>query len=141
MQSVHYNTVSNDSYRMDVRDIHEQLVDKIDLLEGRDKVIMTMYLEQGFSMSEIAELVGVTASSMTRRIKKIASRLILAQVCFNNRYIFELKELEVIAVHLLRGLSLKQSASECGCSYYFARKANKKVKELKDQVFADNERM
>jgi transposase-like protein len=118
---------------MDIRSVHEQLADKIDLLEGRDKVIMAMYLEQGFSMSEIARLVGVTASSMTRRIKKIASRLALAQVCFNNRDIFELKELEVIAVHLLRGLSLKQSASECNCSYYLARKANNKVKDLKEQ--------
>jgi len=138
MQLIHPNTVSNDRRRLDIRSSIEQLAEKIDLLEGRDKVIMTMYLDQGFSMSEIARLVGISASSMTRRIKKIARRLVLAEVCFNNRYIFETRELEVICYHLLRGVSLKKSASRCGCSYYLARKAYKKVKYLKKQICENN---
>jgi transposase-like protein len=137
MQSIHSNVIADKEKQFDMRGMFEQLSEKVDLLEGRDKIIMTMYLEQKISMTEIAKLVGITAGNMTRRIKRIARRLILAEACFKNRHLFTPKELEIISEYLLRGSSLKETAENCCCTYYLARKASKKVKIIKDEIFKE----
>ena len=58
---------------------HLEMIDLLrhrkDLLDGQDKVFMTMYLENGNSFRQISRLLGVSEATISRRIQKLTKHL------------------------------------------------------------------
>ena len=44
---------------------------RLNLLKGKEKIIMTMYLEKGNSIRQIARLMGVNEMKVSRKIQKL----------------------------------------------------------------------
>lgn len=105
---------------------------RITLLEGRDRLIMKMYYENGVSATQIAALMGVSTSTVSRRIKTLSRRLVgdKYQNCTRNSHRLSSEELEIARDHFIRGLSLRSIAAEQGCSFYRIREIVRKIKLL-----------
>src|SRR4030042_6320419 len=76
MKRIHKNIAEQTN---DVKDRHrggiELLRSRLNLLSGTDKLLMTMYIEHGNSIRQIARIRGVTETSVARRIRAITKRL------------------------------------------------------------------
>jgi hypothetical protein len=106
----------------DYRRAGELLRDRLHLLSGRDKILMSMYLD-GQRISELAALLGVSTSALRRKLKKLAAAL-SGQKCtdyllaLRNRDKFSSLELAIARDRLIRGLSIKRIARRRKTTYY-----------------------
>jgi len=129
-----YNNISQKSLqaRNEVRDRIDLLRSRIALLTGKDRLLMTMYLDNANTFRQMARLAGVNEANIARRIHKIIKRLIDGEyiTCLRNREIFSNAEMVIAKQYLLLGWSIRKIASEQGCSYYYARKSLKKIQRL-----------
>ncbi len=107
----------------------EILVSRLFLLRGKDKIIMTMYLEKGISYRKIAILLGINPSSVSRKIKKLKHFLTngIYVSCLKNMDQLTSGEMEIAYDHFLKGLTIKQIARKRKTSYY---KIRQKIKEI-----------
>ena len=53
------------------RDEIELLRGRLKLLTGKDRILMTMYMEKGISIRQIARLLGTTETKIARRIPRM----------------------------------------------------------------------
>ena len=113
--------------------------DRIDLLRGRaqllsgkDKLLMKMYLDNGNTFSQMARLAGVNEVTIARRIHRVTQRLIDSQyiMCLRNRDKFSKNELVIAKDYFLAGLSMKKIADKNHSSFYGVRKTLKKIEKL-----------
>jgi len=129
-----HNNISQKSLqaRNEVRDRIDLLRSRIALLTGKDRLLMTMYLDNANTFRQMARLAGVNEANIARRIHKIIKRLIDGEyiTCLRNREIFSNAEMVIAKQYLLLGWSIRKIASEQGCSYYYARKSLKKIQRL-----------
>jgi predicted DNA-binding protein YlxM (UPF0122 family) len=97
---------------------------RLGLLSGRDKVLMTMHVENGISFRQIARLRGVSERSVARRIHQIAERLTDGEylMCVRNRDKLSQRQIAVARDFFLTGLSMTQIAGKRGMSLYAVRK-------------------
>ena len=111
------------------RDKIELLRRRISLLEGRDRLLMSMYFEKGNSCYQIAKLLGVCESTISRRIRKLISQLTGKpfEIYRQHRKKFEPQQKPVAADHFLLGLSIGQIASRHNCSIYKVRTILKQI--------------
>jgi len=102
------------------------------LLTGEDRLLMTLYLEDGHSFRQIGRLIGANPTTIARRVRKITRRLVdeTYSVCLENRSAFTGPELAIIRDYFLRGLSFAQIGREHGTSYYRARTTVLKARKL-----------
>jgi predicted DNA-binding protein YlxM (UPF0122 family) len=131
MQKLHANISYDEAARKEeYRNRIEVLKNRVSLLVGRDKVLMTMYLENGNSFYQMAQLAGVSESTIARRIHKLTRRLIDGKymTCLRNREKFTKREMDIAADYFLRGLSLKKIAAKRGWSYYSVYESMKKIR-------------
>ena len=118
----------------DVADEHletrKQSRDEIDLLRSRlvlldikDKVLMTMYLENGNSFRQIARLLGVSEATISRRVRALSRRLTDGVYidCLRNRRLFTKQQMDVAKDYFLTGLSMRQIAANRACNYHEVR--------------------
>jgi predicted DNA-binding protein YlxM (UPF0122 family) len=142
MDTIH-NNISQDSLqaRNEVRDRIDLLRSRVKLLTGRDRLLMTMYLDNANTFRQMARLAGVNEANIARRIHKIIKRLINGEyiTCLRNRHIFSGTEMLIAKQYFLLGLSIRKIATEQSCSYYRARESLKKIQRLV-QVIKTNER-
>ena len=76
MQAIHSNVPESSLAEKNVyRDRIEQLGSRVSLLSGKDRLLMTMYLKNGNSFRQLAQLAGVSETNIARRIHKIIKRL------------------------------------------------------------------
>ena len=133
MKYIHENItqVSKEGKRQ-CRDSVELLRKRLSLLDGRDKVLMTMYLENGNSFRQIARLTGSNTASVARRVHKLTERLIDGEyiTCLRNRDRFTQTEMEIAKDYFLMGSSIRKIAARQSCSYYFVRQSLKKIQRL-----------
>ena len=110
----------------------ERLEDRLGLLSGKDKVLMTMYLVNGSSFRQIARLRGVSETSVARRIHQICQRLTEGEylMCVRNRDKLTQRQMTVARDYFLTGLSMKQIAEKKGMSLYAVRKALVDIRNL-----------
>ncbi len=96
------------------------LLSRLDLLEGRAKVMMKMHFENGSSFRQIARLIGVSETSVARRIRRISSRLLDGQyiTCLRNRDKLTTRQMSVAKDYFLRGLSQSKIAETKRWSLY-----------------------
>lgn len=107
----------------------ELLVSRVELLSGMDKVLMTMYLVNGNSFRQIAQLMGVNESNVSRRIRRLIKRISDGGyiTCLRNRERFSREELDIAREYFLFGWSMKRIARERGMTFYRARKMVKRI--------------
>jgi predicted DNA-binding protein YlxM (UPF0122 family) len=133
MRKVHENIPqSSVKARTKYRDRIDLLRSRVGLLTGKDKVLMTMYMENGNSFRQMARLSGVNEVSIARRIHKVTKRLINGEyiTCLRNRDRFDKNELDVAKDYFLVGLSMKKIAKKRDSTYYCVRKALKKIQGI-----------
>ena len=114
------------------RDRIDLLRSRVNLLTGKDKLLMTMYLENSNSFRQMARLAGVNETSIARRIHKVTKRLIDGEyiTCLRNRDKFSKTEMAVAKDYFLLGLSMKKIAVKRRWSYYRVRETLKKIQRL-----------
>ncbi|MHC4462436.1 MAG: hypothetical protein ACYS6W_01510 [Planctomycetota bacterium] len=105
---------------------------RVNLLTGKDKLLMTMYLENSNSFRQMARLAGVNETSIARRIYKVTKRLIDGEyiTCLRNRDKFSKREMAIAKDYFLLGLSMRKIAGKRRWSYYHVRKTLKKIQRL-----------
>ncbi|MFB0555947.1 MAG: AsnC family protein [Phycisphaerae bacterium] len=119
------------------RDEIDLLRGRLNLLNGKDKVLMTMYLENGNSFRQIARLTGISDTSIARRINRLTKRLLDSQyiVCLRNRDKFTREQMTIAKDYFLTGLSIRKIALKRHRSFYRVRETMKKIQSiLKDNV-------
>lgn len=114
------------------RETVELLRNRINLLEGLEKVLMKMYLENGNSVWQMARLTGVSETTMARRIRKMTERLMDGQYvnCLRRRSEFTKTELAIAKDYFLMGISMRRIAANRRSTYYFVRKTLRKIRDL-----------
>ncbi len=114
------------------RETMELLRSRIDLLTGTDRTLVMMYLENGNSVRQIAELAGLQTSTVARRIHRIVERLHdeTFLLCLKQRDCFSEIELAIVKDYFVLGLSARRISSNRNVSYYRARAAIRKARQL-----------
>ena len=118
--------------RVVYRDRIELLRSRVNLLGSKDRLLMTMYLENGNSFYQIGKLAGVSETTIARRIDRLTKKLIEGEyiICLRNREKFTRSELAVVRDHFLMGMSLKKIAKKRRRTFYQVRQMMKKIKRL-----------
>ena len=117
----------------------ELLHERIALLAGSDKAMMTMYMEKGISVRQIARLLGTTESRIARRIRKLTANLIDGEYleCLRTRERFTRNQLDIARDYFLSGMSIRIIAARRRRSCYYIRKV---VSNIHEQVHANKNR-
>ena len=110
----------------------ERLSSRVDLLTGKDKLLMTMYIRNGNSFRQMARLAGVNEAHIARRIRKIMKRLLDGKyiTCLRNRDQFTTTEMTISKDYFLLGLSIKKITAKRHFSYYRVRQTLQKIKAV-----------
>jgi predicted DNA-binding protein YlxM (UPF0122 family) len=133
MESMHENVTKVEvKARKRCRDRIDMLKSRVELLTGKDRVLMTMYLKYGNTFYQMARLAGVNEANVARRIYRVTKRLIDGEyiTCLRNRDKFSEVEMAIAKDYFLRGLSIKKIASRRKLSYYRVREILKKIQSL-----------
>jgi len=133
MQTFHKN-IRPDSVRArnSYRDMIDLLRSRVGLLIGKDKLLMTMYLNNGNSFRQMARLLGVNETTVARRIRKITKRLLDGEyvICLRHRKKFTGIELAIAREHFLAGMSIRKIAARRKTTYYNVHATIKKVRRV-----------
>jgi predicted DNA-binding protein YlxM (UPF0122 family) len=105
---------------------------RLSILSGEDKVLMTMYWENGNSLRQISKLAGVSRATIARRISKLTERLVEGQFidCLRYRNKFTHSEMTIAKDYFLLSLSMKKIADKRHLSFYHVRKSLEKIQQL-----------
>ena len=114
------------------RDEIDLLRGRLNLLNGKDKVLLTMYLENGNSFRQIARLTGISDTSIARRINRLTKRLLDSQyiICLRNRDKFTREQMTIAKDYFLTGLSIRKIAMKRHRSFYHVRETMKKIQSI-----------
>ena len=133
MRKIHTN-ISNKTLEAKnrYRDEIDLLRGRLNLLNGKDKVLMTMYLENGNSFRQIARLTGISDTSIARRINRLTKRLLDSQyiICLRNRDKLTREQMAITKDYFLRGLSIRKIAAKRQRSFYHIRETMKKIQSI-----------
>ena len=133
MESIHENVTKVEvKARKRCRDRIDMLKSRVELLTGKDRLLMTMYLRNGNTFYQMARLTGVNEANVARRIYRVTKRLIDGEyiTCLRNRDKFTEAEMVVAKDYFIRGLSIKKIAGRRKLSYYRVREILKKIQSL-----------
>ncbi|MFH1614663.1 MAG: hypothetical protein ABIG61_06240 [Planctomycetota bacterium] len=114
------------------RDRLEVLRSRMDLLSGRDKVLMEMYFERGASFRQLAMIAGLNEVTIARQIRKLVRRLLDGDyiTCLRRQEHLTPFELKVACDHMLGGLSQKRIAEKQDCTIYRVRATLKRLEHI-----------
>lgn len=124
MKRIHKNIAAQ---TIDVKGLHrgriEVLRSRLNLLTGVDKLLMTMYIQHGNSIRQIARIRGATETSIARRIRAISKRLADGPYieCLRCRDKLTDLQLAIAKDYYLMGLSMRQISARRRWSYYRVR--------------------
>jgi predicted DNA-binding protein YlxM (UPF0122 family) len=133
MNKIHENIPKGSvKARVEHHDRIDLLRSRVGLLTGKDKMLMTMYMENGNSFRQMARLAGVNEARIARRIHKVTERLMNGEyiTCLRNRDKFDKGEFDIAKDYLLAGLSMKKIARRRNRTYYGVRKTLKKIQGI-----------
>ncbi len=102
------------------RDQVELLRGRLNLLDGREKVMMVMHVENGNSFRQIARLLGLSESTVARKIHRLGRRLVDSEYigCFRNRDKLTKGQMAIARDYFLKGLSKREIAQKKRWSRY-----------------------
>jgi len=133
MERIHANiSQSTLGGKNEYRDRIDLLRSRAEMLVGKDKILMTMYLKNGNSFRQMARLVGVNETTISRRIHRVIKRLVDGEyiTCLRNRDKFTKAEMDVAKDYFLLGMSIRKIANKHHISYYRVRETLKKIQSL-----------
>ena len=129
-----YENISHRTSKIkkEYRDRIDLLRNRVSMLTGKDKLLMTMYLSNSNSFRQMARLAGVSEASIARRIRKVTKRLIDGKyiTCLRNRDKLTRGEMAVAKDYYLLGLSQRKIAIKRNHSVYRIRKILKRIQQL-----------
>ena len=110
----------------------ETLKARSEMLSGKDKVLMQMYLEEGSSFSEMARLMGVNEATISRRVRKLTRRLLCGEyiTCLRSRRLLSGLEQTIAKDYFLQGRSQEEIAQKMGITVYQVRKTLRMLRTL-----------
>jgi len=131
MKRIHDNIPGELALRQLSRDRIDLLRNRIQLLTGDDRIIMTMYLENSNSFRQIAKLTGVNESTVARRINKITKRLLDGYfiLCLRNRDRLSSIELKIAKEFFVNALPMTKIAEKKKISYHLVRTSVRNIKK------------
>lgn len=102
---------------------------RLGMLEGRDRILMTMYWEKGSSLTQIGKLAGINRASLARRLNKITERLMEGKYidCIRSIERFTPEQIDVAKDYYLTGLSIRKIARRRKISFYQVRKTIRNI--------------
>jgi predicted DNA-binding protein YlxM (UPF0122 family) len=105
---------------------------RLHLLDKDDRLLMTVYLENGNNTRQISRLTGLSRTSIARRINILTTRLLSGGfiTCLRNRRKFNKHQMAIARDYFLTGLSVKKIASKRRCSRYRVTETIKKIKSI-----------
>jgi len=105
---------------------------RAEILTGKDKALMQMYLENGSTFSQMARLAGVNEATIARRIHKLSHRLLDSEyiTCLRHREHFSPLEQAIARDYFIEGLSQKAIALKRNTTVYRIRKGLNKIQEF-----------
>ncbi|MHC4543521.1 MAG: helix-turn-helix domain-containing protein [Planctomycetota bacterium] len=114
------------------RDRVDLIRQRLSMLSGEDKLLMTMYWENGNTFRQIGRLAGVSRLSIARRIHKLTERLMEGKyiTCLRYRDRFTVREMAIAKDHFLQGISMKKIADKRRVSFYHVRKTLERIQQL-----------
>jgi len=114
------------------RDRMEALGGRLNLLSGADKVLMTMYVQNGNSFRQIACIRGVSETSIARRIRTIVQRLTNSEYirCVRNSDKLTVDQMGIAKDFFLMGQPMSKIARTRGTSVYVIRRALLDIRDL-----------
>jgi transposase-like protein len=114
----------------DRRRAGEILWSRMHLLTGEDRALLQMYLERGSTFCQMARLMGVSPTSVARKVRRIIRRLLddTYALCMANRDDFTGRELALIKDYFVRGLSMARISGEHDVTFYRVRAAVAKAR-------------
>ena len=133
MRRVHENISEQaNQNKIQYRDRIDLLGSRVELLSGKDRLLMEMYVNNGNTFRQMARLMEVNEVTVARRIHRLIKRLIDGEYifCLRNRERFSDDEMEIARCYFLRGLAMKKIARETGISYYRVRQVLKKIQAI-----------
>jgi len=121
-------------------DIINLLLSRVNMLTGKDKVLVKMFLENGTSYRQMARLTGTDHTTISRRMQRIISRLIDSKYlnCRQYRAKFNATEMAIAREFFLLGHSMKKIAAKRCRSYYRVREVIKRFNRLGELSERDN---
>lgn len=110
----------------------DMLRSRMGLLKGKDKLLMTMYIDNGNSFRQMARLVGVNEARIARRIHKVTERLLTGEyiTCLRSRDNLDKVEIGIAKDYFVDGLSIKRIAKRRSRTYYRVRETLKKIQGI-----------
>lgn len=102
------------------RDQVELMRGRLNLLEGKEKAMMVMHVENGISFRQIARLLGLNESTVARKIHRIGRRLVNSEYigCLRNRDKLTKGQMAVARDYFMKGLSKREIAQKKCWSRY-----------------------
>ena len=119
-------------FQVDYADCIDLLRARSVILSHRDRSLMQMYLEGGYSFGRIARLAGVNEAAIARRIHKLIHRLLDSEyiTCLRHRSRFSSLERTLAKDYFIEGLSQRKIAQKRDISVYQVRKSLRKVQKF-----------
>lgn len=108
------------------------LRNRLNLLDGRDRVMMAMYVENGNSFRQIARLLGVKDGVISRRIRRLQKGLIDSEyiTCLRRRGRFTAHQMTIAKDYFLVGMSQKRIAVKRRLSLYHVRNTIETIQKI-----------
>ena len=133
MKTIHFN-ISQKSLDDKIKNrAHIDLLrSRIYLLDKDDRLLMTVYLENGNNTRQISRLTGLSRKSIARRINILTTRLLVGGfiTCLRNRRKFNKHQMAIAKDYFLTGLSIKKITLKRRCSRYRVTETIKKIKSI-----------
>ncbi|MDT8302304.1 MAG: hypothetical protein RQ760_12530 [Sedimentisphaerales bacterium] len=133
MKTIHSNISQNylDNKKKNRAQI-DLLRSRIYLLDKDDRLLMTVYLENGNNTRQISRLTGLSRTSIARRINILTTRLLDGGfiACLRNRRKFNKHQMAIAKDYFLTGLSIKKIALKRHRSRYRVTETIKKINNI-----------
>ena len=133
MKTIHSNISQN---KLDNKKKNRAQIDllrsRLNHLDGKDRLLMTVYLENGNNTFQISRLTGMCRTSIARRINILTMRLLDGRYidCLRNRRKFNKHQLAIAKDYFLTGLSIKKITLKRKRSRYRVTETIKKIKSI-----------
>ena len=131
-----FSSTAEDDINISVKRTYTNRIDllraRADILTGKDRALMKMYLENGSTISHIAQLMSINEATVCRRIHRLTKRLLDGEfiTCLRNKNQLSRLELNVARDYFLEGLSQNKIALKRKTTIYMVRKGLKNIQEL-----------
>ena len=115
------------------RHYFETAANRIDLLEGTDKMLMRMLLLKGLTCYEIAQITGTHTGTLSRRINRLLAGLMNMEfaICRQNQNLFTQLELAIAKDYYVQGTAIKAIAAQRNLTIY---QVSKTIKETSEKI-------